>query len=420
MPPLRTPKRSGLRRPQLHTGTLANGLSILHHEVGMRVAYAAVLVGVGSRDESQREHGLSHLIEHMLFKGTRRRRAYQIANRLENVGGELNAYTSKEETVVHSAFLPEYLGRALELMADVVCHAEFPEHELVREKEVVLEEIASYDDAPAELIYDNFEELVFGTHPLAHGILGTPTSVRRLDRAAILNYIGRLYVAPRIALATCGPFPFSRVRRMAESLFSDLHAPGESVHRHPFTPGPAQCLLRRKRTAQAHCMVGAHAYPMGHDRGAALAMLTNLLGGYATSSRLNRTMREQAGLAYTVECTSTAYTDTGLFTVYFGTDPQHVGKAFGLLWDELRRVRTERLSTLQLHTAKRQFVGQLYLSAENMEGNMLANARRLVEGLPLATLENALSEIEAITAQDILEVANELLDEGRLFTLIYH
>lgn len=406
------------RSPQ--ASQLKNGLHIVHYETTSHVAYAGIMIGSGSRDELQHEQGLAHLVEHMLFKGTTKRKAFHIANRVESIGGELNAYTAKEETALHAVFIPTYLNRILELLADVICNASFPQHELEREREVILEEIASYRDAPAELIYDEFENLIYSGNSLGRSILGTPRSVKGFTRESILAYIERNYTTERLALCTAGPFPFKRVEALAEKLLSDLpHAKAQRT-RPTLQIAPPTATALKRHTAQAHCVVGTTGLPLDDPKSATLALLSNILGGYASTSLLNRNLREIEGLAYSVESNVVSYTDTGLFTIYFGTDKKQVNRSFDIVLKELKKLREKPLSTMKLHLAKRQFIGQLYLGAENLESIMLSGGRRTIENLPLLTLQEAQKEIQEITAQQIQEVANELLRPEQLSTLLYH
>ena len=389
------------RSLQLSQGVLPSGLRLLHYQTDSRVAYLALLIGVGSRDELPTEQGLAHLIEHMLFKGTATRNAFQVSSRLENVGGELNAYTSKEETAIQAAFVPTDLPRALEIVADIACRASFPTQELEREREVVL------------------EDLLFGPPPLWHSILGVPARVKRFTREDMLRFIAREYAPQRMVLCSCGPYGFTRFSSLAARHFAGLAGPSTLSHRAPFSTTSPQCRVTRLRTAQSHTVVGTSAYSMGHPSSSALALLANLLGGYASTALLNRRLRERAGLAYTVECGYTGYSDTGVFTIYFGTDPANLPRAFDLLYRELREICNQPLSSSRLHIAKRQFLGQLYLGSENLESIMLGAGRRLLMGLEPISFQEAEAEVEAITADEMQQVAREVVNPDGLYALIY-
>lgn len=400
-------------------GELPNGIRWMHYQTHGHVAYAGVMLGVGSRDEKEGQWGIAHLIEHMFFKGTVRRNAFQVSNRVESVGGEINAYTSKEETAIHAAFMPTYLARILELLADIISNPTFPEHQLDRERDVILEEIASYRDTPSELIYDEFEELLFGEHPLAHSILGTPRYIRRCKREDILGFQARHYSPERMVVCTAGPFSQKRVEDTIARFFTDL--PLKGVAKRELAPMKAnpQGRVVRRRTAQAHCIVGGIGLSMRDDRLAALALLSNILGGEASTSRLNRSIREKEGLAYTVESSLVSYLDSGLFAIYFGTDKSQVNRCYDILLRELRLLGSQPLSTLQFSRAKRQFLGQLYLSSDNAEALMLGGARRVLEGLPLLSIEDTQRELDALQPVHLANLVNELMRPEQLFTLLY-
>ena len=283
----------------------------------------------------------------------------------------------------------------------------------------MLEEIASYRDSPAELIFDDFEDLLFGPHPLGHSILGVPARVKRFTREDMLRFIAREYAPQRMVLCSCGPYGFTRFSSLAARHFAGLAGPSTLSHRAPFSTTSPQCRVTRLRTAQSHTVVGASAYSMGHPSSSALALLANLLGGYASTALLNRRLRERAGLAYTVECGYTGYSDTGVFTIYFGTDPANLPRAFDLLYRELREICNQPLSSSRLHIAKRQFLGQLYLGSENLESIMLGAGRRLLMGLEPISFQEAEAEVEAITADEMQQVAREVANPDGLYALIY-
>lgn len=408
--------------PHFYTDTLSNGLQILHLPSTGQVAYAGLLIGTGSRDEAPHQHGISHLIEHMLFKGTTQRNAFHLAHRIESVGGEINAYTAKEETVLHAAFMPQYLERVTELLADIIQHATFPQHELQREKEVICEEIASYHDSPAELIYDEFEELIFQGHPLAHNILGTPNQLKRITREEIIHYIQHHYTPTRMVFCTAGNIPFSRVLTLANKYLASLQpafTPSPRIPLQAVTLPAPYCKRQTKPTSQAHCLLGTTTLPLTHPHLPALALITNLLGGDASIAWLNRELREKKALVYTVDATHTAYTDTGLFTIYFATEKKNLNQALRIIHKQLHMLTQKPLGSQQLRLAKRQFIGQLGLAADNIEANMLAGARFLLEGLPLQSFEESRQEIQSISAELISTLAQQFLTPQQMYTLVY-
>ncbi len=406
---------------QFIVGKLSNGTRWVHLPSVGQVAFAGIMVGVGSRDETPRLQGLSHLIEHMLFKGTAHRSAFHLSNRIESVGGELNAYTAKEETVIHAAFMPIYLERVVELLADILHHATFPQRELTRERTVVLEEIASYKDSPAELIYDEFEEMLYQGNPIAHGILGLPRDVRRFSREDILQYIGEYYHPGNTVFCCAGAFSTERVVKLAEHYFGSQPPKEKPSHTRETTRilVPPHSLRKHRSTSQAHCLIGAPALPMFHEDLPTMALIASMLGGYASTARLNRSLREQQGLAYIVEASHTAYSDTGFFSIYFGTDKTNLHKAILLTHRELEHLASQPLGSMQLRMAKRQFIGQMCIGTENVESKMLAAARATLEDQPYSTLQESIAQVEAVTAEQIMELTQSLLLPEKLYTLIY-
>ncbi|MBQ9470481.1 MAG: insulinase family protein [Bacteroidales bacterium] len=399
--------------------TLPNGIKVVHRQIPSPVACCCLMVNTGSRDEAHDEHGAAHLVEHMIFKGTSRRRAHHILSRLDNVGGELNAYTSKEETVVHATCLRADYARAMELVADIVLSSVFPERELLKEREVVLDEINSYRDSPSELIYDEFESMVFGTHPLGHNILGTAESVRGLSRDRLMGFVAQRYNTDQMVFCSVADVPARRVLQLAERHLG--HAPCNPrtyARARPLSYVPAHQSLDRG-THQAHCVMGAPAYALHSDRRHALFLLNNILGGPGMNSRLGIALRERHGIAYNVEAAYQPYIDTGLCTIYFGTDHHHMRRAQQLVRDELERLQQCPLSPVQLARAKRQLLGQLAIAAESAEALMLSAAKGfLVYDVPEDARETA-SRIEAVSAQLLMEVAQEVWGQRAMSSITY-
>ena len=312
---------------QYNIHTLSNGLRIIHEPSSSKVAYCGFAVDAGTRDEAENEQGMAHFVEHLIFKGTRKRKAWHILNRMENVGGDLNAYTNKEETVIYSAFLTEHFGRALELLADIVFHSTFPQNEIEKETEVIIDEIQSYEDTPSELIFDDFEDMIFRNHPLGRNILGRPDLLKKFRSEDAMAFTSRFYQPSNMVFFVLGDFNFQKIVRQVEKLLVDL--PLVTVENQRTIPPlyvPEQ-LVVHKETHQAHVMIGSRGYNAYDDKRTALYLLNNILGGPGMNSRLNVSLRERRGLVYTVESNLTSYTDTGAFCIYFGTDPEDVDTA---------------------------------------------------------------------------------------------
>jgi predicted Zn-dependent peptidase len=399
--------------------TLQNGIRVVHGRTDSPVAYCCMMINAGTRDELHKEHGIAHFIEHVMFKGTKRRKAYHIMSRLEDVGGELNAYTTKEETVVHATFLREDYHRAVELLFDIMFRSTFPEKEMKKEKEVVLDEINSYKDSPSELIFDDFEDLLYPNHPFGRNILGTKKHIKNFTRADIKAFIERNYNTDQMVFCSIGNIPFTRVVKLAERYFGSVSANRRSFSRTQILPVSQQILEVKKNTYQLHCMVGCRAYDLNHPKRIGLFLLNNVLGGPGQNSRLNLALRERNGFAYNVESSFTPYSDTGVFSVYFGTDKANFQKSLDILNIEFDTIRSKKLGVQQLVKAKRQLMGQLAIASENSEALMLNVARSYMFFNTFEILPTINSSIENISADDLLDIANDILAPQNLSTLIY-
>lgn len=399
---------------------LSNGLRIIHLPVVSPVCYCGFAVNAGTRDEESNEFGLAHFVEHMLFKGTKKRKSWHILNRMENVGGELNAYTSKEETFVYSISLEEHFDRAFELLADLVFNSQFPPHEIEKEVDVILDEINSYEDSPSELIFDEIENLLFEGHALGHHILGSQSSLSGFDTQSGLSFLRRFYVPENMLFFSMGNMDFRKIVKRAEALvggisfsFPERRREAPSLHR------PVH-VRTHKETHQSHVLMGSRAYSMHDDKRIPLFVLNNLLGGPGMNSRLNISLREKHGLVYNVESGITSYTDTGIHTIYFGTDPKNTEKAIRLVHRELDLFRNKALSTSQLQAARKQLTGQLGVSGDNRENTFLGMGKSYLHYNRYDTLQEVCRKIEQVTALQILEVANEIFDPECQSSLIYY
>lgn len=399
--------------------TLPNGVRVVHQAVDSKVAHFGIIINAGSRDEEPHEQGIAHFIEHTFFKGTQNRKAFQVSNRIEDVGGELNAYTTKEETSIYTTFLSDYFERSIELMSDIFINSTFPEHELEREKEVVLEEINSYNDSPAELIFDDFEELIFDGHAIARNILGTPETVRSFTREHILRFIQRCYTTDQIVLASVGNIDSEKVFSLVEKYFGGLEASTRSFVRDDFHAKPAVSKQHEKDTYQAHCLLGSPSFSITDSKRTTMVLLNNILGGSSMNSRLNRALRERNGLAYNIESGYTPYTDTGIFSVYFGTEENNIKRALRLIEREFKLLREKPLGKQQLQRAKNQLIGQIAIANENPEELMFAIGRSLLLYNKVDDLDSVFRKIETITAEQLQELAQEVLHINQMSKLIY-
>jgi predicted Zn-dependent peptidase len=401
------------------THTLKNGIRLIHQQTDSPVAHLGVLINAGSRDEAEDEHGLAHFIEHSVFKGTKKRRTYHVLSRIEDVGGELNAYTTKEETTLYSTFLNQDYERAAELLSDILFNSVYPQKEINREKEVIAEEINSYKDSPSELIFDEFEELVYDGHPIARNILGTIENISKFNRDSILKFIENNYHTNEMVISSVGKLKFETLVKFAEKYFGSVESKLRVDKRKPFDNYIPGTKSEEKDTFQTHCIIGNIAFDAKHPKRIAMVLLNNIIGGQAMNSRLNLALRERRGMAYNIESGYTAYTDTGLFNVYFGTDNDNFNKALTLVKKEFKLLRDNKLGYVQLNKAKKQMIGQIAVSTENHDDLMLAIGKSYLLYDKVDSLNEVFRKIEAITAEELLEVANIVLDENQLSTLIY-
>lgn len=393
----------------IETYTLANGLRIIHRFFPSDISYCGVAVNTGTRDEFPEEQGMAHFVEHMLFKGTQKRRAHHVVNRMEDVGGELNAYTAKEETFVYAAFPGEYLSRAMELLDDIVFHSQFPDRQIDREREVIIDEILSYEDSPSELIYDDFENLVFDGHDLGHYILGVPETLNSFTAENIKCFVERQYRPDKMVFFSFGKTPFPKVVRLAEKYFSSASNPSNGAlpvkkRLSPEILVPAKKKMR-KDTSQSHVVLGWPTFNMHHPDKYILYMINHILGGGSLNSRLNTSLREKHGLVYNVESNVTLYSDTGLFTIYFASDPKFSEKCLRLIKKELEKIIQEELTSTQLMRIKRQWKGQMGIAGENHENSALGMGKAFLHFNRYTPLTDVYARIDRITAQEICEVA---------------
>lgn len=427
---------------EYQTTTLDNGLRIIHRASDSSVSYCGFMIDCGTRNEHPDSSlfGIAHFIEHILFKGTTHRNSWHINNRMESVGGELNAFTTKEETTFYAAFLPQDFTRACELLCDLICHATAPQHELEKEREVIIDEINSYRDTPSELIFDEFENRLFARHALGHNILGSEQSVRCFDSDMCRRFINQYYTPERTIFFSYGNTPWNKVIRTVERYYdrqsycTDIQTLNSHPESNPaiasedFSTNLSTCVenllfaastpsmpeIINYHTHQSHVVLGGRSYPIGSQKSASLALLNNILGGPGMNSRLNQTLREQRGLVYNVESTITTYTDQGYFSIYFGTDPHDVNRCLSLCLTQLRHLRDKTLTTRQLAAAQKQLKGQLGVSTANLENNAIAMAKNLLRFGKFDSLKETCARIDAVTPEMIQEVAAEVFADENL------
>ena len=409
-----------------NTYTLSNGLRVIHLPSASPVVYCGYEIAAGTRDEELGEEGLAHFVEHVTFKGTARRRSMQILNTLERVGGDLNAFTQKEDTVYYAAILREHLPKAVDVLTDIVFHSTYPQSEIDKEVEVICDEIESYNDSPAELIYDDFENILFEGHPLGHNILGNAERVRKFTTEDALRFARKYYTPENSIFFAYGDVEFEKLIR---SLTPNPSPIGRGETRPQSLPkggrpnvlsdSASNFIIREKGTHQAHVMLGTWGYDILHPLRIPLYLLNNLLGGPGMNARLNISLRERNGLVYTVESTMVSYGDTGLWGVYFGCDPHDVKRCLRLVRRELDKIIEKPLTDSQLKAAKRQLKGQIGIACDNREQFALDFGKSFLHYGWEKDITRLYSQIEEVTAEQIQQVARELMSEDRITTLIY-
>ena len=405
---------------QVNTYQFKNGMRLIHLVSPTNVAYCGVSIAAGTRNEERGEEGMAHFCEHMMFKGTEKRRAWHIINRMEAVGGDLNAYTNKEETVVYAAFMNEHFDRAAELILDIVFHSTFPQHEIDKEREVIVDEIESYNDSPADLIFDHFENLIYKGHSLGHDILGTADNVRGFTTADAVRFTQRLYRPDKMVFFVFGNIDFKKVKRVVGRLVEDIMPPTHRKKADEIIVNPTSGIHTEERhTHQAHVMIGRAAYGSKDDRRTALYFLNNLVGGPGMNSRLNVALRERTGLVYTVDSTLTNYTDTSTWAIYFGCDLKDVDRCLDLVHGELRKLADKPLSDRQFQAALKQIEGQIGVACDNFENYALDMAKSFLHYNRFEGMEDTCRRLKRLTPQILQEVAQDIFDERNLTTLIF-
>lgn len=399
---------------------LPNGIKIVFRYNDSSIVYCGMAVGTGTRDEQQPNiYGMAHFIEHTLFKGTQKRTARQIINRIEDVGGEINAYTTKEETFFYAAVMPQYFERAAELIVDMIYHPTFPDKEIKKEIEVIYDEIESYNDSPSELIYDDFEALIFQNHALEHPILGTRKTLRYMNRQKASDFMSRCYNTDNMVFFVQGNLTLRQVMRFADKYLSSAPYCQRQYQRTPPTIYQPQNAVFRKHTHQAHVLLGNRAYRITDPKQNTLFLLNNLLGGGGMKSLLNLSLREQRGLVYTVESTYTPLSDCGYWSVYFACEPDNVQLCQDLIYLQLRQLTDKILSPTALSKYKQQLVGQMAISNENQENSALSMAKYMLYYGYAPTLSELSQQIELISADDLRFVAKETFDVSKFSILKY-
>lgn len=402
-----------------HIYTLSNGLRLVYLHANSPVAHLGVTVLAGSRFEEDHEVGLAHFLEHSIFKGTEKRKAFHILSRLDSVGGELNAYTTKEEICLYASFVKSHLNRAAELLSDIAINSNFPEKEIQKEKEIVLDELNSYLDNPSDKIFDDYEALIFPNHPLGNNILGTPESVQSFGRESLKSYVEKFFFTENTVLSFVGDIPLNTLVKCLEKNFNSMPSGKTKAIPRPFDAYQPIKKRVEEGNYQAHAIIGgiAPGYNSDHRRG--MTMLTNVLGGPAMNSRLILSVREKYGYTYNIEAQYSPYPDLGYWSIYFGTDQKYLSKTMKIIYSELKKLREIPLTAKQLQQAKEQLKGHIALSLDSNLGLMQGLGKSLLLFNQIDTIQEMYASIDKLTSEELQEIAQTYFREENLSELIY-
>lgn len=399
---------------------LKNGIRIVHKQIqNSKIAHCGFILDIGSRDENPSQQGLAHFWEHMAFKGTKKRRSFQIINKLDNLGGELNAYTSKENICFYASVLDDYTDKAIDLLTDITFNSIFPENQIEKERNVILEEMSVYKDAPEDAIQDEFDKLIFSGHPLGNNILGTRESVLSFRQSDFFRFIRQHLNTERLIFSSVSSLPFSRVIRIATKYLEDIPAYDGNQPRRSFQEYVAKTKLEKKSIMQAHCGIGSISYSNQDPKRRPFSLLINILGGPAMNSKFNLALREKYGYVYAVDANYSAFHDVGLMSIFFGTEKNQLYKSVDVVLKELKKIKKVPLGVRQLHKAKEQFIGQMAMAEENNISIMLMLGKSLLVHNKIESFEDVVKKIRKISSTELFEIANENFDENKLSFLYF-
>ncbi|MCK5207527.1 MAG: insulinase family protein [Cyclobacteriaceae bacterium] len=400
--------------------TLQNGIRIVHKQIqNSKIAHCGFILDIGSRDESPNQLGLAHFWEHMAFKGTKKRRSFQIINKLDTLGGELNAYTSKENICFYASVLNDHTEKAFDLLTDITFNSTFPENQIEKERNVILEEMSIFQDTPEDAIQDEFDQLIFSGHPLGSNILGTKESVLSFRQSDFFYFIRQRLNTDHLIFSSVSSLPFSKVLRLANKYLKDIPIYNAKKSRKYFENYIAKTRLEKKHIMQAHCGIGTTTYSNQDSKRLPFSLLINTLGGPALNSRLNLTLREKYGLVYSIDANYSAFHDIGLMSIFFGTEKKQLYKSVNLVIKELRKLTGKPMGSGQLHKAKEQFIGQMAMAEENNISLMLMHGKSLLIHNKIESFEDVVKKIRKVTSNELFDIANQIFDENKLSFLYF-
>lgn len=401
--------------------TFNNGIRAVHKEVShTKIAHCAIMLDIGSRDENEDQQGIAHFWEHMAFKGTEKRKAFHILNRLESLGGELNAYTTKEKICFYASILDEHIEKAVELLIDITFNSVFPDKQISKERQVILEEMSMYEDSPEDAIQDDMDEVIFKGHQFGNNILGNRDSVGGFSKNDFLKFISDNLNTEKVIFSSIGNVSEKKISRLVNKYLGDIPASSSSKKRTAANEYSSAIIAVNKPITQAHCAIGARAFHLHEPKRVPFFVLNNILGGPSMNSRLNLTIREKYGLVYSIDSHFQAYTDTGLFSIFYGTEPGSLDRSIELVFKEMEKLQKKSMGIRQLQTAKDQIKGQLAMSEENNNSIMLMMAKSLLDLGRIQSLESIFEKIDAITTLELMDLANETLKRDSMSILTFN
>ena len=399
---------------------LPNGIRIIHKQISnTKIAHVGIMLDIGSRDETPGEQGIAHFWEHMAFKGTKKRKSFHIINRLDSLGGELNAYTTREKICFYASVLDNHLDKAVELLADITFNSTFPEKEIEKERMVILEEMAMYRDTPEDAIQDDFDELVFHNHPLGSNILGTIETVNSFKQNDFKEFLKKNLNTERIILSSVGNYSAKKLKRMAEKYLQDVPHKNHTPERNYFTPTSPIVQTIEKPITQAHVALGRTSYSLKDEHRIPFFLLINILGGPSMNSRLNLSLREKHGFVYGIDASYTPYIETGSLAIYFATDPKNLKKSLRLIDKEFDLLKKNPLGHMQLHKAKQQLKGQLAMSEENNNAMMLMMAKSILDLNRVPDINELFDKIDQASAEHLMELARQNFNKDEMSQLTF-
>jgi predicted Zn-dependent peptidase len=406
--------------PEFDINTYENGIRVVYKQIpGAQIAHCGIMFDIGSRDELKGEEGLAHFWEHMAFKGTKKRKSFHILNCLDAVGGELNAYTTKEKICFHATVQEKYLQKAIDLLTDIAFNSIFPEKELEKERGVILEEMSMYNDSPEDALQDEFDEIIFQNHPLGNNILGTEESLKTITRESFVNFLKRNVDTSNISFSCVSGLSPKKFKALADKYLKNIPTIKGNRIRQAASPYQVKIVEKKRAITQAHCAIGRASYSIQDEKRIAFFMLNNILGGPAMNSRLNLSLREKYGFVYSVDSSFSPLVDTGLMAIYFATEPKQLKKSIELIKKELRKLKDMPITPSALKMAKEQMKGQIAISEERHGGTMIMMAKSILDLGKIESLEEIFEQIDAITTDQLYEVANEMFDESQLSMLTF-